>query len=225
MSRYCLIPESVPWQRRFGVDPEGLPRELRAPRYNICRDQWLPVIRSGAHGRELTAMRWGFVPHWVRSKNPRLQPLTVHDNCLTKPYYRDAFENRRCLVPMSGYYGWSAWENGPGLPYYIRLVDREAFLVAGIWDTWNGADRVAIVTTSANAKLLPIYERMPVIVPAAAAGQWLGGRNVADLLRPYPAAEMEAFKVVSKLFRQGSEGPELIEAAPEDDSAPRRAVS
>jgi putative SOS response-associated peptidase YedK len=213
MCRYSLVPDRALWRDQFGVALETLSPSDRLPRYNIARDQWIQVLRSDGVARTVTMMRWGFIPHWIRSKNPRMQPLTVHDNSITKPQFRDAFETRRCLVPMSGYYGWQGWENGPGLPYYIHLSNHQPFLVAGIWDNCQGVDRVAIITTSANEKLLPIYERMPVIVPADAAEQWLNGNNPAALLKTYPADAMECFQVVGKLFRSGSEGPELIQPA------------
>ncbi len=212
MCRYSLVPDRAVWRDQFQVSLEALPESGRIPRYNIARDQSIQVIRGDVDRREVVMMHWGFVPHWVRSKNPRMQPLTIHDNSITKPQFREAFEQRRCLVPMSGYYGWQGWENGPGQPYYIRMTNRKPFLVGAIWDCCQGVDRVAIVTTSANPKLLKIYERMPVIVAPDQADEWLGGNNPAALLQSFPAEQMEAFQVISKLFRPGSEGPELIQS-------------
>jgi putative SOS response-associated peptidase YedK len=54
---------------------------------------------------------------------------------------------------------------------------------------------------------------MPVIVAPEAADQWLSGNDVAQLLRAYPAEEMEAYRVSRALFAKGSQGPVLIEPA------------
>jgi putative SOS response-associated peptidase YedK len=214
MSRYSLIPDAATWTEQFGVSPLHLPESYRKPRYNIGRGQLVPVLRPAGSQRELTLMHWGFLPHWVRASArgaPAFEPLTVRADQLPLPYFRDAFRYRRCLLPASGYYGWQGWENGPGLPFHVRLVSRLPFLVAAIWDSWGTIDRVAIATTAANDRLQPIHDRMPAIIPPDQADAWLHGADPAALLHPYPSERMELYTVGRKLFCAGSDGPELIE--------------
>jgi putative SOS response-associated peptidase YedK len=65
-----------------------------------------------------------------------------------------------------------------------------------LWKSWQGPavetlETCAILTTGANDLVLPIHNRMPVIVPADAHARWLDPdaqdpAAVADLLAPYP---------------------------------------
>jgi putative SOS response-associated peptidase YedK len=52
-------------------------------------------------GRELLQMRWGFV-------SGAGQPLinARSETAASKPTFREAFRERRCLVPADGFYEW-----------------------------------------------------------------------------------------------------------------------
>ena len=57
-----------------------------------------------------------------------------------------------------------------------------------------------ILTTTANAILAPIHDRMPVILPAGEYDRWLDPSlkdpgSLAPLLVPFPPEEMLAFPV------------------------------
>jgi putative SOS response-associated peptidase YedK len=56
-----------------------------------------------------------------------------------------------------------------------------------------------IITTDANELMAPIHERMPVILHPGDFNRWLDREPTeqppVDLLRPFPADEMEAFEV------------------------------
>ena len=54
----------------------------------------------------------------------------------------------------------------------------------------------AILTTRPNAMVAEIHDRMPVILAADAARRWIEpGSLPAELLVPYPAEEMQAWRV------------------------------
>jgi putative SOS response-associated peptidase YedK len=62
------------------------------------------VGRNGA--RALVPMRWGLVPHWWHRPLTELRAATFNARSKTvetKPFFRDAFEHNRCLIPMSGH--------------------------------------------------------------------------------------------------------------------------
>ena len=74
-----------------------------------------------------------------------------------------------------------------------------------MWDRWEGPDEEAvetctILTTSANALLAPIHDRMPVILPPGEYDRWLDPSlkdpdALAPLLVPFPPEEMLAYPV------------------------------
>ena len=180
--------------------------------YNIAPSAQVPVIRTGQEQeREGAVCHWGFIPHWVRE--PVLKPINARAETLTgKPYFRDAFRRRRCLVPATGYYEWRA-EGGGKQPYFIRVKGVELFSIAGLWSSWQGADgpleSFAVITTAASGELAHIHDRMPVVIGPDDYGAGLdeGG---GDLLRPC-AVEMEAYPVGKQVNNPRNQGEELVQ--------------
>ena len=178
--------------------------------YNIAPSTLIPVVRLDPE-RETAICHWGFIPHWV--KEPVLKPINARVETLAeKPYFRDAFKRRRCLVPANGYYEWRV-ENGGKQPYFIRMAGADLLSFAGLWSSWQGPDgpveNCVIITTSAREELADIHDRMPVIIEPEGYDAWLedGGQ---DLLRPC-AGEMEAYPVSSRVNNPRNEGEALIQ--------------
>ena len=99
-----------------------------------------------------------------------------------------AVRRQRCLIPASGF-----WE--PEKPA------REKGVMAGLWAeasdpaTGEVADTYTLIITDANA-IMRVHDRMPVILPTDAARRWIGpGPLPAELLMPYPAEPMTAWRV------------------------------
>ena len=180
--------------------------------YNIAPSAHVPVVRTAQEQkREAASCHWGFIPHWV--KEPVLKPINARAETLTgKPYFRDAFRRRRCLVPASGYYEWRA-ERGGKQPYFIRVKGAGLFSFAGLWSSWQGPDgpleSFAVITTAASDEVAHIHDRMPVIVGPDDYGAWLdeGGGN---LLRPC-ALGMEAYPVSKQMNNPRNQGESLIQ--------------
>ncbi len=79
------------------------------PNFNICPTNPVAVVTSEGGIRRLRAMRWGFIPSWYEA--PGAGPLIINaraDTVATKPAFRAAIRERRCIVPASGFYEWSA---------------------------------------------------------------------------------------------------------------------
>ncbi len=94
-------------------------------------------------------------------------------------------------------------EVGGKEPYRIVMKNGDLFAMAGIWDVWkdpqgNFIRSFAIITTTPNELMLPIHNRMPVILPRRLEKEWLTNDHTGELLKllqPYPAEEMEAYPV------------------------------
>ena len=122
------------------------------------------------------------------------------------------------------------------MPHYIRLKSRAPFAFAGLWETWHPPDTApvrscTIVTTTPNSLMAEIHNRMPVILPARAFATWLDPEahdpnddsdHLANLLRPYPADEMEAYPVSRLVNTPMNERSECIEPARDAGEAPHQ---
>ena len=191
------------------------------PRYNIAPTQPIPVVRLDQGVRHFSLVRWGLIPAWV--KDPKTFSLVINareDSVLVKPAFRNAMRYRRCLIPVDGFYEWKVVGAGPKQPYYIRRRDGAPFAFAGLWEAWSGPngeemETAAIVTTVANRTLMPIHDRMPVIVPAETFAAWLDCRDVdaeaaSRLLLPAPDDLLEAYPVSTAVNRVANDDASLI---------------
>ena len=122
----------------------------------------------------------------------------------TKPAFRKAFRQRRCLIVADGSYEWQKL-NGRKQPYYIRLQDCRPFAYAGLWERWNRGDSpidsCTILTTDANELVGSIHDRMPVILSPGVYDLWLDpdvqdAKKLEPLLVPYTREAMAANRSV-----------------------------
>ena len=78
-------------------------------RYNVTPGSYLPGVRVDENGGTTwSLMRWGLIPRWA--KPDRIPDRTFNARCETvaeKPSFRNAYANRRCVIPISGYYEWT----------------------------------------------------------------------------------------------------------------------
>ena len=186
------------------------------PNYNVCPTDPVAVVTAEGGGRRLRAMRWGFIPHWYKSPNDG--PLLINaraDTIAGKPAFRAAVRDRRCLIPVSGFYEWRA-EGGQKLPFYITRADGAPMVFAGVWQVWDKGETplatCAIVTTDANARIGAIHHRMPVILEAGDWPLWLGeaGHGAAMLMRPAAEDVLTFHRVDPKVNSNRASGPDLI---------------
>ena len=186
------------------------------PRFNIAPTQTVPVVTASAEGRNLTTMRWGFRPAWMKDAR-RPPPINARaETLLETRMFRGALAKGRCIIPADGFYEWAAV---PGQrtkqPMHIRLKGGELFGFAGLWTEGADGPGCAIVTTSANELVAPIHERMPVILDPADEATWLDPTEgdplaVLPALRAYPAERMEAYSVAPLVSSVRNDGPELV---------------
>ncbi|NHB75412.1 SOS response-associated peptidase [Rhodobacter calidifons] len=157
------------------------------PNFNVCPTNSVAVVTSEGGVRRLRAMRWGFIPAWYKAPNDG--PLIINarsDTVAAKPAFKAAIRERRCIVPASGFYEWSAGEGKARLPWYFTRADGQPMALAGVWQRWRDLDTVAIVSTEAGPGMAGIHHREPVILERADWPLWLGeaGHGAATLMRP-----------------------------------------
>jgi putative SOS response-associated peptidase YedK len=197
--RYSLTADLETLRGAFGF--AALPN--LQPRYNICPTQEAPIVRVGTDGaREIVQLRWG--PPQEKGRGPLINARG--ETVARLELFKESFELRRCLVPADGFYEWRAVENKQ--PFRIGMKGGSVFAFAGIWSD----EGFTIVTTTANAKLAPIHERMPVILAPESYPTWLGGdaRAALDLVCPYPDAAMAFYRVGPHVNSARNDDPQCI---------------
>ena len=181
----------------FSTPPER-PAPNIAPSWNVPPTDPLPVVRydDKARERSLDVMRWGLVPFWAKDIKVGLANINAKAKGIdTRPAFREAFQRRRCLVPVDNFYEWAKTATGKQ-PYAIALVDRGLTALAGLWENWRSPARervrsFAIVTTTPNALCAEIHSRMPVTLKPETWPAWLGAEaadvpHLKDLARSLP---------------------------------------
>ncbi|MGD1943448.1 MAG: SOS response-associated peptidase [Leptolyngbyaceae cyanobacterium] len=198
--------ETVAAAFQLSVTPE------LTPRYNIAPSQSVAVITQARRtgDRQCHDKRWGLISKWSKDTKIGYKLINARaETVATKPSFRGAFQQRRCLIVADGFY---EWQKDPQTqhkqPHLIRLKSRSLFAFAGLWERWQDPQThettfsCTILTTTANAALAPIHHRMPVILSSRDYDAWLDSSfynpgMLEALLCPFTAAAMETLPITS----------------------------
>jgi len=190
------------------------------PRWNAAPTSKLPVVISNDGRRILTLMRWGLVPSWAKDLKIGYSTFNARAESLaTRAAFRGAWRaGRRCLVLTDGYY---EWRDADKQPFAVALANRGPMTLAGLWDAWRSPagetiKSFAIITTTANALLAPLHDRMPAVIAPDCWGDWLGENSPREgapetLLRPYPDKAMALWAVDRRVGNVKNDSPDLFE--------------
>jgi putative SOS response-associated peptidase YedK len=200
------------------------PAQNLEPHYNLAPTQRAAVVRLDAKGRRVLSMlRWGLIPSW--SKDEKIASRLINaraETVASMPAFRSAFNAKRCLIPVSGFYEWT----GPPKqrqPYHIVKTAQPVYCLAGLWETWRPKDQTGaetvetftIITTEAVAPVRVLHTRMPVIIAPEDFGRWLTVDTPAPELQTilaHPDAErLRAYPVSPRVNSVRHDGRALIE--------------
>lgn len=196
--------------------------ELEA-RYNICPGQNIAAVIPNPHsaGSILRMFKWGLELPW--DKGPQNGPKLVNARSETvneKAAFRDAFSQRRCLIPVDGFYEWNKRPDG-SQPFFFSQKDRRPFALAGLWERheYPGGrilESCTILTTAANKLMRPIHHRMPVVLPEADWKFWLSiepgkASHLSDIMKPDSTDLLQAWPVSRDANSNQNDGPQLLE--------------
>ena len=185
-----------------------------SPRFNICPTNPVAVVTADGGTRRLRTMRWGLIPAWYKAPNDG--PLIINarsDTVAEKPAFREAIRQRRCILPASGFYEWSAGPGGSRLPWYITRSDGKPMALGALYNHWGDIDGVASVTVAGGPNMTGIHDREPVILEPDDWPLWLGeaGHGAAVLMRPTVAGVLTAHRVDPAVNSNRAQGPQLID--------------
>jgi putative SOS response-associated peptidase YedK len=127
--------------------------------------------------------------------------------------------SRRCLLPADGFFEWSR-RGKEKQPFHFGMQNGSLFAFAGLWDRWKdpaGAliESCTILTTTPNALLTDVHDRMPVILRPENYDLWLdpGFKDVqalAEILVPFDAWQMTSFPVSTRINTVANDDPDCI---------------
>ena len=200
---YSLTTNHQAILRLFRVLPNRA--EQTESRDAIFPGHFAPVVCLANDGeRELANLSWGFVlPQ--KGKAPRRVTNTRDDKAKSSTFWRESFEKRRCLVPVSCFA--EPKEVTPATWHWFALngdEPRPLFAFAGLWRHHSEPikkhgesvelDVYSFMTTTPNALVGSInHERMPVLLSREADfEQWMSGTpdEAFQLIREYPPERM-----------------------------------
>ena len=216
----------------FGAEPPSTELE---PNYNVAPTNDVYAVVTSPDGiRHVQTFHWGLVPVWAKDIKIASKMINARsEGLLESSAFKGSFRKHRCIIPMDGFYEWKAGDGSmltakgkpAKQPYFIHRTDGEPLAVAGLWSAWRdksaGPDApwlhtCTVITTSANATMEPVHNRMPVILPASQWSGWLDPANdnivdLRELLVPAPDSLLTMHPVSTEVNRVINKGAELID--------------
>lgn len=174
---------------------------LAAPaRYNIAVRRPATVILAREGVLRAEEFDWGLVPSWSKLPETPYSTVTARLERASKSrLFRRPWEQRRCAVPMNGYYKWDRTAKPPQ-PYFIQPQSGGLLFAAGLWDHWHRDEPELYsfaILTSANAAIPPpLVPDGPIFLPASQVAAWIDGPRLATrFLMQMPQPALEAYPV------------------------------
>jgi putative SOS response-associated peptidase YedK len=203
-------------ERRTADLPTHRQAEPRYRRARACADALGTNSVLGQRSNHRTA-------HHQRQKQRRLRP---------RLRFGRQYSTGAASCPSGAFYEWQKLDAKTKQPFAIALKGNELYAFKGLWERWRdrqaGQDLLTftIITTDPNEVVQPLHNRMPVIIPAKDYDRWLKpgdpARPPVDLLRPFDADKMIAWRVDRAVGNVKNDRPELIEPSvssePSEDS-------
>ena len=177
------------------------------PSYNVAPTQETLAISRHDDRNHLEKLHWGLVPFWAKDTRNGSRMINARSETVAaKPSFRTAFKWRRCLILADGFYEWKGVK-GNKQPMFLTLPDGRPFAFAGLWEDWDNRGKeptayrsCSILTREASVSVMPIHNRMPVILKPQAYVAWLSRDNqdvrmLQDLLQNEVYTELKSVPV------------------------------
>lgn len=169
---------------RYFVDDE-MWREIK----KICKqidDSRLKVTRGDVRPTDMAVvlmgmkevrpeqMQWGFTQQYQEGLLINARAETV----LSKPSFRDSMRHCRCVIPAAGFYEWNKAKEQVS----FRMPQSKILYMAGIWQPTAKEKQFTILTTSPNASVSPVHDRMPLVLTSEEIIPWIQNFDAAEKL-------------------------------------------
>ena len=142
------------------------------------------VIAAREQDLLLTEKRWGFPGFGNTGFIINARAETV----LEKKMFRESVLNRRIIIPATGFYEWNHEKEKVTFIAENAVRGKNVILyLAGFYGHFEGEDRFVILTTTANASMRDVHDRMPLLFEEEELKEWLLNRKrLEELLHKVP---------------------------------------
>ena len=130
-----------------------------------------------------TYAHFGLIPSWA-SERASMQINARSETVFEKSSFKEAYKQRRCLIPLNGYFEWKKDAvSKKSKPHFITSSCGDYFVFAGIYESWydntlqESILTCALLTTQPNEKIASLHDRMPVILNSHQWELWLDNRS------------------------------------------------
>ena len=138
------------------------------------------IIRNAAGGIKLSKIKWGYPG--INGSGIIINARA--ESALDKKMFEGGIRYRRAIIPAGYFYEWSHNKE----KNTFRRKDRDTVYMAGFYDLTDSGERFIIITTQANASMIKVHDRMPLILEKGQIKDWLLDDTVVGyLLRQTPA--------------------------------------
>jgi putative SOS response-associated peptidase YedK len=157
-----------------------------------------PIIFKNREDLQLHCrlMEWGCIPFYIKDEGSFLKQRAFMLNARSeriledKNSYWHKIRNRRCLVPIDGFYEHRKVQGFKNkIPYYITVKKQPLFFLPGLYSVVELPDKqtgellrrftFTIITRAANSLMQQIHNdgdnkgRMPLLLPFEKAKKWM----------------------------------------------------
>ena len=156
---------------------------LRTADYTPAMEVAAVVGAAGTLAADI--LKWGFIGF----DKGRLLINARAESVRTKQTFAESFAARRCVLPAAGFYEWDKKKE----KVIFRSPDRPILYLAGIYRPFGDEKRFVILTREANASMLPVHDRMPLILTREEVEPWVcdARRAASALMKELPLLKAE----------------------------------
>ena len=186
--------------KKFGLFKDTI--GILNKQYNIAPTLNIPIYTNA---KVYTYAHFGLIPSWA-SERSSMQINARSETVYEKSSFKEAYKQRRCLIPLNGYFEWKKdTVSKKSKAHFIVSSSGNYFVFAGIYESWH--DNVlnetiltcALLTTEPNEKIATLHDRMPVILESNHWELWLNHRSsyseLNRLFAPLPSDKISYYPV------------------------------
>ncbi|WP_278349108.1 SOS response-associated peptidase [Stutzerimonas kunmingensis] len=202
--RYALFR----WSQDFAALP-GFPSDQQ-PHWSLAPGASVLLLRKVDAQLQLSRVRWGLTPAWLTDLT-RTPAQARAETISEQPMFREAFRQRRGLLPANGFYEWRG--SARKRPYWMTSEGSLGYFAA-LWEAYpvQGHTYLSAAVVTLPAATL----RRPLMLDEAGQAAWLDPETPLETLQALLAQPQPALRerpLATMVNDPRIDGPECLTPA------------